>query len=155
MLYRLTTFLKQNASRLLVLFVAVNLLTACALSPSDDEVIQAITANDTLNGRLYKIQNFHRANGYKTRTGYKVEFNCEIYILEDPAEYFNKLTKSGDNPVGAIAALGLAAEGISRWGLLNAALLTTYKKGNVVPFSGSVTMIKSEQGWIANPETSE
>jgi hypothetical protein len=147
--------LQKKIYCLLALFVTVNFLTACVLSPSDADVIHAITANDTLNGRLYKIQNFRRANGYKTRTGYQVEFNCEIYILEDPAEYFNRLTKSGENPVGAIAALGLVTEGISKWGLLNAVLLSTYKKGDVMPFSGSIGMIKSEQGWIANPETSE
>lgn len=139
----------------MALIITVNLLTACSLTPSDAELVRAITTNDTLNGRLYQIQNFHRTNGYETRAGYVVKFNCELYILEDSAEYFNRLTKSGNNPVGAIAAFGLAAEGIAKWGLFNAALLSTYKKGDIVPFSGSVTMIKSEQGWIPNPEPSE
>lgn len=152
---RFIGLLNKGAYSLLVLISAVNLLTACSLAPSDAELVRAITTNDTLNGRLYQIQNFRRTNGYKTRTGYAVEFNCEIYILEDSADYFNRLTKSGNNPVGAIAAFGLAAEGIAKWGLFNAALLTTYKKGDNVPFSGSITMIKSEQGWIPNPEPSE
>jgi hypothetical protein len=143
--------LKKNIHQLLVL-LAVGSIVGCSLmSPSDAEVIQALTANDTLNGRLYQIQNFHRINGYETRTGYVVQFSCEIYIIDDFQQYFNSLSKSGTDPMGTIAAFGLAAEGIAKWGLLNVALFSASKKGDVVPFSGTIAMIKSEHGWIPDP----
>jgi len=134
----------------LVLFIVVNIF-ACSSAPSDQELIRAVTGNSPLSGHLYQIQNLNRINGYETPNGYTIQFSCQIFILEDPTEYFDKLTKSGSNPIGAIAAFSFVVEGITRWGMLNAALFSTAKKGDVLPFSGSISMIKSEQGWIQNP----
>ena len=51
---------------------------------------------------------------------------------------------------------GLLAPTVFReWGLVTAATISAAKKGDIVPISGTITMIKSEQGWIARPPASE
>lgn len=133
-----------------LLFV-IFLLTGCGLSPSDSELERALVQNDPLIGKVYQVRNIHRNNGYERSNVYVVEFAAEIHVLENPTEYLGRLAQADRVGVGAFAAFGLAAGGLSKWGLVTAAALSAAKKGDVVPFSGSVTMIKSEQGWILRP----
>jgi hypothetical protein len=112
---------------------------------------RALVGGDALIDKVYQIRNIHRNNGYEQSDGYVVEFAAEIQVLEKPAEYFARLAKSDQSGVGAIAALGLAAGGLSKWGLVTASTLAAANKGDIIPFSGSVMMIRSEQGWILRP----
>ncbi len=78
-----------------------------------------------------------------------MQYSGKLRIIEVPSAYLSRMATSDNNPLGALVA---AVSGVSQWGLLGAAKLTAHKKGDVVPFSGSVTLIKSERGWIAIPE---
>jgi hypothetical protein len=115
-------------------------------------VERALAWGDPLIGKVYLIRNINRINGYERPEGYVVEFGAEIYLLEKPTEYFGRLAKEDQSGIGAITAAGLAAGGLAKWGLVTAAAIAAGTKGDVVPFSGSVTLIKSEQGWILRPE---
>lgn len=141
-----------HVARWVKAFLAILLLSGCGFSPSESEIERALTRGDPLIGKVYQIRNIHRSNGYERSNGYVVEFEAEIHILENPTEYLGHLAKSDQTGVGAVAALGLATVGLTKWGLITAAALSTAKKGDVVPFSGSVIMIKSEQGWILRPD---
>ena len=132
--------------------LAIILLSGCGFTPSDSDVERALGRGDPLVGKIYLIRNIHRVNGYERPEGYVVEFGAEIHVLEKPTEYFGRLAKEDQTGVGALTALGLATGGLAKWGLVTTAAISTAKKGDVVPFSGSVTMIKSENGWILRPE---
>src|ERR1035437_6327099 len=97
------------------------LLIGCGSSPSDSELERALVRNDPLIGKVYQIRNIHRSNGYEQSGSYVVEFAAEINVLENPTEYLGRLAQSGQAGVGAFAAFGLAAGGLSRWGLVTAA----------------------------------
>lgn len=130
----------------------VLVLSGCSLSPSNADLEQALVGNDPLVGKIYSIRNVRRVNGYEQSQGYVIEYTAEIYILESPTEYFGHLAKSDSTGVGAFAAFGLATAGLAKWGALTAAAIAAGKKGDVLPFSGTVTMIKSERGWILQPD---
>jgi hypothetical protein len=142
-----------NVARLGIVFLAIFLLlSGCGFSPSDSEVEQALVRGDPLVGKIYLIRNIHRINGYERSGGYVIEFSAEIYVLEKPAEYFGRLAKEDQTGLGVLTVAGLATGGLAKWGLVTAAAISTATKGDVVPFSGTITMIKSERGWIMMPE---
>lgn len=141
----------ETVEKWLWLLFVIGLLAGCGSSPSDAELGRALVRNDPLIGKVYQISNIHRSNGYEQSEGYIMEFVAEIHVLENPAEYLGRLAKADQGGAGAFAALGLAAGGLSRWGLVTTSALSAAKKGDVIPFSGSVTMIRSEQGWILRP----
>lgn len=127
-------------------------LGACTLfAPKDEDVLRALTANDPLSGQVYRIENFHRTNGYERSGKYVVDFTGELHFIADAAGFLGQGAKKGDDPLGALAALGMAASGVAKWGLVNSLMLSARKKGDVVPFSGSIVMMKTEQGWMADP----
>lgn len=132
--------------------LAILFLSGCGLSPSNSELERALTHNDSLIGKVYEIRNVRRVNGYERPDGYVVEFKAEIYLLESPADYLDRLTRSGNAGIGALAAISLATSGVAKWGVVTATSLAAGKKGDVIPFSGTITMIKSERGWIQRPE---
>lgn len=127
-------------------------LSGCAFSPSNSEIERALTRDDPLIDKVYQIRNIRRINGYERPEGYVVEFSAEISILANTSEYFGSLAKGDQTGAGAIAAFALAGGGLAKWGLLTAAAISAGKKGDVVPITGTITMIKSEQGWIARPD---
>lgn len=135
-----------------VFLLGALLLSACGLSPSNSDVARALTQGDPLIGKVYQITNIRRSNGYERPDGYVVQFAAEIQVLENPADYFGGLTKRDQTGMGALAAVGLATGGLAKWGLATAANLSATKNGDVIPFSGTVILIKSEQGWILRPE---
>lgn len=141
-----------NFARWSIVLLATLLLSGCGFAPSDSEVERALARDDPLIGKVYLIRNIRRINGYERAEGYVVEFGAEIHLLEKPTEYFGRLAKEDQTGIGVLAALGLATGGLAKWGLVTAAAISAAEKGDVVPFSGSVTMIKSEQGWILRPE---
>lgn len=143
---------RYNFARWGIVLLAILFLSGCGFAPSDSEVERALTRGDPLIGKVYLIRNVHRINGYERPEGYVVEFGAEIYLLEQPAEYFGRLAKGDQTGIGVLAAVGLATGGLAKWGLVTAAAISAAEKGDVVSFSGSVTMIKSEQGWILRPE---
>lgn len=144
-------FTRDHIKKWNFLLLVISLLAGCGLSPSDSELERALVHNDPLIGKVYQVRNIHRSNGYERSGVYVVEFVAEIHVLENPTEYLGRVATSDHVGVGAFAAFGLAAGGLSKWGLVTAAALSAAKKGDVVPFSGSVMMIKSEQGWILRP----
>lgn len=101
---------------------------------------------------MYTIRNVRRINGYERADGYVVEFSAEIHLLKNPADYFGSLANVGRSGTGLLAAVGLASAGLAKWGVVTAAAISAAQKGDAVPFSGSVTLIKSEQGWILRPD---
>jgi hypothetical protein len=129
------------------------LAAACSFFfPSDEDILRALAANDPLMGQLYRVENIHRANGYERNGRYVVDFTGELRFVADAAEFLGHAAgKQADDPLGALAALGMAASGVAKWGLVNSLMLSARKKGDVVPFSGSMVMLKSERGWIADP----
>ncbi|MFI4939586.1 MAG: hypothetical protein ACHP7O_04475 [Burkholderiales bacterium] len=135
-----------------IVLLAILLLSACGFSPSDSEIDRALTLGDPLIGKIYMVRNIHRINGYERPDGYVVEFSAEIYILERPAEYFSRLAKGDQTGIGALTAFGLAAGGLAKWGLVTAGAISAATQDDIVPFSGTITMIKSEQGWILRPD---
>lgn len=126
-------------------------LSGCGNTPSDSELASALTRGDLLIGKVYEIRNIRRLNGYERPEGYVIEFSADIQILETPEDYFGRLSRADQSGAGVVAAIGLAAGGLAKWGLTTAALISASKKGDVVPVSGTTTMIKSERGWIARP----
>lgn len=126
-------------------------LAGCSSPPSDIELATALTNGDTLIGQVYEIRDIRRLNGYEQSDGYIVEYAAKLHILESPLEYFKLLTQSGNKVAGALSAYEIAAGGLSKWGLKGAAIISASKKGDDIPISGSVNMIKSERGWIARP----
>lgn len=135
-----------------VVLVAILLHSGCGFAPSNSEVERALIRGDPLIDKVYLIRNVRRTNGYERPEGYVVEFGAEIHLLEPPAEYFGRLAKQGQSGIGVLTALGLATGGLAKWGLATAAAISAAKNGDVIPFTGSITMIKSEQGWILRPE---
>jgi hypothetical protein len=132
--------------------VFVFLGTACSFFfPSDEDILRALAANDPLMGQLYRVESLHRANGYERNGKYVVDFTGELHFVADAAAFLGQAGKQADDPLGALAALGMAASGVAKWGLVNSLMLSARKKGDVVPFSGSMVMLKSERGWIADP----
>lgn len=127
------------------------LLIACGTSPSATEVERALTYGDPLIGTVYEVRNIRRLNGYERPEGYVVEVSAEIHILENPAEYFVRLSTADQTGRGALTALGLASGGLAKWGPVLAVTISTSRKGDVFQYSGAMTMIKSEQGWIKRP----
>jgi hypothetical protein len=126
-------------------------LAGCGLTPSDAEVERALTKGDALIGKAYQIANLRRLNGYQRNDGYVVEFSAEIHVLENPKEYLSRRSQNDKTGIGALAAIGLATEGLAKWGLVTSAELVASKKGDIIPFSGAMLLIKSEQGWIRTP----
>jgi hypothetical protein len=136
----------------LLTIVAALFFGGCSyFSPSDAEVLRALTANDPLSGQVYRIENLHRTNGYEQSGKYVVDFTGELHFIADAAGFLGQGAKQGDDPLGALAALGMAASGVAKWGLVNSLMLSARKKGDVVPFSGSIVMMKTERGWLADP----
>ncbi len=141
-----------NFARWRVILLAFLLLSGCGSAPSGSEVERALAQGDPLIGKVYLIRNINRINGYERPDGYVVEFGAEIHLLEKPTEYFGRLAKEDKTGIGVLTAMGLAAGGLAKWGLRTAAAISAAEKGEVVPFLGSVTMIRSERGWILRPE---
>lgn len=139
-------------ARWTIVLLSSFLLFGCGFSPSDSEVAQALNRGDPLIGKVYLIRNIHRINGYERPEGYVIEYSAEINLLENPAEYFGRLAKEDQTGIGALTAFGQATGGLARWGLVTGAAISAAKKGDVVPFSGTITMIKSERGWILRPD---
>jgi len=127
-------------------------LSGCGSSPSNSDLERALTQNDPLIGKVYQIRNVRRTNGYERPNGYVVEFTAEIYVLESPTDYLASLAQGDNAGMGALAAISVATAGVVKWGLVTAASLSASKKGDVIPFTGAITMIKSQQGWIQPSE---
>ena len=132
-----------------ILLFTVLSLSACSSAPSDAELAQALSGGDPLIGQVYVIKNLKRLNGYDNGTGrYIVEFSCDIVIIESPADYLSRLGKQATESasvIGTIASFGLAMGAATKWGLLNSAVLVSKQKGDVVPFTGKIEMLKSEK----------
>lgn len=136
----------------LVCLLTALFMAACTFfQPADEDVLRALAANDPLSGPVYRIEKLRRTNGYQRNGKYVVDFTGELHFVADAAEFLGQAGKQGGDPLGALAALGMAASGVAKWGLLNSMMLSARKKGDVVPFSGSIVMIKSERGWMADP----
>ena len=135
-----------------IALLAFFLLSGCGSSPSNSELERALTRDDPLIDKVYQIRNIRRINGYERPEGYVVEFSAEISILANTAEYFGSLAQGDQTGAGAIAVFSLAGGGLAKWGLVTAAAISAAKKGDIVPISGTITMIKSEQGWIVRPD---
>lgn len=147
-------FLKRRRiGRLGAAAVVVLGLIGCGGKPSDADLAAALTRDDPLVGKVYEIRDIRRINGYeRPPDAYVIEFSADIHILENPQNYFGRLSQSGQSGAGVVAAFGLATGGLAKWGLTTAALISASKKGDVLPVSGTTTMIKSERGWILRPE---
>lgn len=141
-----------NLVRWSIVLLTILLLSGCGFSPSDSEVERALTQGDPLIGKVYLIRNIRRINGYERPEGYVIEYGADVQMLTDPVKYFGSLSKADQSGIGALVALGQATDGLARWGLLTAAAISAAKKGDVIPFSGTLTMIKSERGWILRPD---
>jgi hypothetical protein len=128
------------------------LVAGCSLTPSDQDISRALMGNDPLNNRVYQMRNIQRINGYERPDGYVIEYSAELHIIENPMAYFQHLSSTDQSGLGALAALGMATQGLARWGLITSAVLSSAQPGQVVPVNGSLLMIKSEQGWIPKPE---
>ena len=131
--------------------LAILLLSACGSTPSDSDLARAVALDDPLIGQIYLIRNVRRINGYERHDGYVIEFQAEIHILNSPPEYLNSLTKGEQPGLGVLSAIALATTGLAKWGLVTSAAIFAAKRGDTIPFSGSITMIKSEKGWILRP----
>lgn len=130
-------------------------LTGCGGKPSDTELVSALTSGDPLIGLVYEIRDIRRVNGYERPSGYVIEYSATLHILESPQEYFTRLRQGGisaANLASVAESFEMAKGGLAKWGLKGAALISASKKGDDIPFSGSVNMIKSERGWIARAD---
>jgi len=143
---------RRVAVRLTAGILAILSLFGCGLSPNNSEIERALSHGDPLIGKIYEIRNIRRINGYERPEGYVVEVSAELQILEKPTDYFARLSTADQTGAGALAAVGMATAGLGKWGLMTAATISASKKGDVIPFSGTITMIKSEQGWILRPD---
>jgi len=124
----------------------------CRNAPSDKEVADALSNGDTLVGQVYELRDIRRLNGYEQSDTYIVEYSAKLHILENPTEYVKHMTESRNNLVsGASSVFDIVLGGLSKWGLKGAAIISVSKKGDDIPVSGSVKMIKSERGWISQP----
>lgn len=139
----------------LVLFLGALLFSGCSTAPSDSDLARAISEGDPLVGQVYIFRNLRRLNGYEIGNGrYVVEFSCDLLMVESPAEHLSSLGKQAAETaglMGGIASFSLAAGAAAKWGVLNSVVLVSKNKGDIVPFTGKIEMLKSERGWIAAP----
>jgi len=135
----------KKFSFFLLLFGVVILQCACSARPNDKELLRALVNGDPLNEALYHVQDVERLNGFDRGDSYDIEFRAQLVLLESPPDFFTRVSA---NPIAGIA---LSADAIGRWGLDAVALLGGASKGSVIPVTGTVSMIRSEKGWIRRP----
>jgi hypothetical protein len=128
----------------IALLVAVILLSACSMKPSDEMIAQQVTAQllQRHSNAIFEVTNFKKVNGIaRDNNHYDAEVEYELRFVVDLKDAAERLQESS----GSIFAAGMEATAL---GLTYG----NFKKGDGRHKKEWVHFVRSEQGWLIDQQ---
>lgn len=129
----------------IALLLAMMLLSACSMKPSDEMVAQQLTAQllQRHSAAIFEVANVKKVNGIsRDKNHYDAEVEYELRFVVDLKDATERLQKQS----GSIFAAGMEATAL---GLTYG----NFQQGDTLHKKEWVHFVRSEQGWLIEQES--